>query len=103
MTENLKQKEKAFDNKNAKVNNQEKNLNEKVKRGFRHIREQRNSKNIVSDEKNIENNKKKSKSFIKKNNEIIDKKNEIIENNIVPKRTKRNSSLDTRKKQYLLK
>lgn len=100
MTENLKQKEKAFDNQNAKVNNQEKNLNERVKRGFRHIREQKTSKVVTSEVKHTENKKEKSlenvKNSIKKNNEITDKKKEIVENNVVPKRTKRNSKSEVK-------
>ena len=58
MTEKLKQNEKLNDNQVTKEgNNQEKtsNANGRVKRGFRHIREQKNNvnKNIESNKENI--------------------------------------------------
>ena len=79
MIENLKQKDKTIGGQATKANNEEqtKKINEKLKRGFRHVREQKSSKNNEP-ERNYEEIKKdkqsrKTKTTSEKNNEIVEK------------------------------
>ena len=101
MTEKLKQNEKLNENQVTKENNNKEkvnNINGRGKRGFRHIREQRNPINKnTNTEKDKESLKKEKKS--EKSGKLEEKISKVLEKKSTPRRTRKsaNSEMKTRK------